>query len=351
MTLIYIMEIDNELIKKIKITPLLDTLKLENISDDIYFTEYRRDYISNSRLGVFKRDGVKAFFEGIPQTFNPSFITGELVHQQVLQPESFYVVDSVFKPTAKAGLMADALYKGDGSTPTDDEIKSQSYIIGYYKDKLTPNRLAEFRQKAEPYWRDRYIYELKNPNLSRSVERVYTDEKNFEILSNCLTSLKANNDIQSLLNPCGLLETPICMNEHTVLMDIQMEIPGYEPRIYKLKAKVDNFSLDREEGILTVNDLKTCGKPIDMFDPLQYSYQREIAFYSWLLKLCSKKFYNIENPKIKGNFLVVSTIPEYNSKVYPMTSKLFKSGIEEFKYLLRCVAYFNQVKGYEFSRA
>ena len=141
------MEIDNELIKKIKITPLIDTLKLENISDDIYFSnEYRKDYISNSRLGVLKRDGVKAFFEGIPSVFNPSFLTGELVHQQVLQPESFYVVDSVFKPTAKAGLMADALYKGDGTTPTDDEIKSQSYIIGYYKDKLTSNRLKEFRK-------------------------------------------------------------------------------------------------------------------------------------------------------------------------------------------------------------
>ena len=44
---------------------------------------------------------------------------------------------------------------------------------------------------------------------------------------------------------------------------------------------------------------------------------------------------------IKGNFLVVSTIPEYGTKVYPMTPKLFKSGIAEFKYLLQCVAYFN----------
>lgn len=344
------MEINNEIIKKIKITPLLDTLKVENISDDVYFTEYRRDYISNSRLGVFKRDGVKAFFEGIPQTFNPSFITGELVHQQVLQPESFYVVDSVFKPTAKAGLMADALYKGDGSTPTDDEIKSQSYIIGYYKDKLTPNRLAEFRQKAEPYWRDRYVYELKNPNLTRCVERIYTDEKNFEILTNCLNSLNNDSNIQNLLHPTGLIKEPKVMNEHTILMNIQMEVPEYEPRIYKLKAKLDNFVIDEEEETITVNDLKTCGKPIDMFDPLQYSYQREIAFYSWLLNFVAKKFYNLKNPKIKGNFLVVSTIPEYGTKVYPMTPKLFKSGIAEFKYLLQCVAYFNQVKGYEFPR-
>ena len=342
------MTVDNELIKQIKITPILDTLKLENIDDDTYFTQYRKDYISNSRLGILKKDGVKVFFEGIPQVYNPSFVTGELVHQQVLQPESFEVIDKVFKPTAKAGLMADALYKSDGSTPTDDEIKSQSYIIGYYKDKLTTNRLSEFKTKAEPYWRDRFIYEQNNPFKKGDKKRVYTDERNFEILTECLNNLNSNSEIQKLLHPEGLTEDPIVMNEHTILMDIRMEVPDYESRIYKLKAKLDNFTIDKEEGIITVNDLKTCGKPIAMFDPTYYSYQREIAFYSWLLKLVAQKYYNLEKPSIKGNFLVVSTVPEYSTTVYPMTDKLFISGLKEFVYLLKCVAYFNQVKGYEF---
>lgn len=71
-------------------------------------------------------------------------------------------------------------------------------------------------------------------------------------------------------------------------------------------------------------------------------------FYSYLLKLIAKRYYNIEKPIIKGNFLVVSTIPEYNTSVFPMTPKLFMSGWKEALYLLRCVAYFNQVKGFEF---
>jgi hypothetical protein len=50
----------------------------------------------------------------------------------------------------------------------------------------------------------------------------------------------------------------------------------------------------------------------------------------------------------KGNFLVVSTIPEYNTLVYPMTSKLFLSGWKEALFLLKSVAYLNQVKGYDF---
>ena len=342
------MEVDNELIKKIKITPILDSLKLEDIDDAIYFSERYKNYISNSRLGVLKKDGVKAFFKGIPQVYNPSFETGTLIHENVLEPDKYEVIEGVFKPTAKAGLMADALYKTDGTIPTDDEIKAQSYIIGYYKDKLTPNRIKEFRDKAEPYWRDRFLYEQNNPFKKSDKKRIYTDERNFELLTNCLKTLGENSEIQKLLHPSGIVEEPIVGNEKTILMDIQMEIPGYEPRIYKLKAKLDNFSIDIEENVITVNDLKTTSRPAVQFDPTFFSYQREIAFYSYLLKQIVKKYYNIENPTIKGNFLVVSTIPEYNTLVYPMTPKLFKSGMMEVSYLLKTVSYFNQVKGYEF---
>lgn len=341
------MEIDKNLVSQIKITPIIESLKLENIDDDTYFSEYKKDYISNSRLGILSKYGVKTFFEGIPSEYNASFETGSLVHQQVLQPEFFEVIEGVYKPTAKAGLMADALYKPDGTTPTDDEIKSMSYVIGYYKDKLTSNRIKEFRDKAEPYWRDRCIFEQKN-GIKSVKQRVYTDEKNFEILTNCLKSLNKDKNIQKLLHPDGLISEPIIKNEHTILLDVKMEVPGYEPRVYKLKAKLDNFTIDGETGTITVNDLKTTSRPAIQFDPRFFRYQREIAFYSYLLKLVAKYKFGIEQSSIKGNFLVVSTIPDYNTVVYPMTTKLFKMGWEEVKYLLKCVAYFNQVKGYEF---
>ena len=341
------MTIDKDLIKQIKITPILESLKLEDISDEVYFgDQYSKNYISNSRLGVLKKDGAKAFFEGIPQVYNSSFETGSLIHTMCLQSEDYEVIEGVYKPTAKAGLMADALYKADGTTPTDDEIKSMSYIIGYYKDKLTFNRLKEFRQKAEPYWRDRFIYEQNNPIGNK--ERVYTDEKNYELLCNCLKTLNSDENIQKLLHPISIVTEPIVGNEKTILLDIKMEVPGYEPRIYKLKAKLDNFSIDFDEETITVNDLKTTSRPASMFDPEYFSYQRELSFYSYLLKLCAQHIYKIEKPTIKGNFLVVSTVPDYNTRVYPMTSKLFKSGWNECVYLLKTVAYLNVVKGYEF---
>ena len=52
------MTVDNELIKQIKITPLIDTLKLEDIDDSVYFKEYNKGYISNSRLGKLVKEGL-----------------------------------------------------------------------------------------------------------------------------------------------------------------------------------------------------------------------------------------------------------------------------------------------------
>lgn len=341
------MKVDAEILNKIKITPLIDTLKLENIDDDIYFSNKYKNYISNSRLGVFKKYGVDAFFNGIPNEYNPSFVTGELVHQQVLQPEFFEVIEGVYKPTAKAGLMADALYKNDGTCVTDDEIKSESYKIGYYKDKLTENRLNEFRQKAEPYWRDRYLFEQSNPKSDKT--RIYTDIKNYDILQNCLNSINNNSKFQELLHPQGIIDPVLSFNEHTILMDIEMSTEEYGTELYHLKAKLDNFTINSEENTITVNDLKTTSRPASIFNPEYFSYQREIAFYNFLLKLVAKEKFNMESPSIKGNFLVVSTVPEYDTLIYPMTPKLYKSGWNEAKYLLRCVYYFNKIKGYKFS--
>ena len=341
------MQISNDDLKSIKITPLLDTLKLDKIDDATYFSNEYKNYISNSRLGLLKSKGVQAFFDWEGSTdYNPSFAFGTALHQLVLQPELFELIDSVYKPTAKAGLVADYLYKNDGTIPSDDDIKVASIKCNYYKDKLTTNRLLDFKSRAEIYWRDRFLYEQNNPPVE-GIERIYTDEKSVNLLKSCLDSVSKNKDIQKLLNPEGVVETPISGNEQAILLDIEAS-SDFGTKIYHLKAKLDNFSINKEENIITVNDLKTTSKLAVEFNPSYFSYQRELAIYSWLLKLCCKKYYNLENPTVKGNFLVVSIIPEYTSLVYPMTPQLFKQGWNEFLYLLKTVIYFDLTKNYDF---
>ena len=71
-----------------------------------------------------------------------------------------------------------------------------------------------------------------------------------------------------------------------------------------------------------------------------------MALYSWLLTMAAKKNYNIKNPKIRSNFLVVETIPNFNTKVVSMTRELFNKGFKEFTYLLKLVAFYC-MHGYE----
>lgn len=70
-------------LEEIKLEPLLDTLRLEKIDDNVYFTSpIYKNRISNSRLGLLNpnQDGSpEKFFAGFKQSFNPSFALGKII--------------------------------------------------------------------------------------------------------------------------------------------------------------------------------------------------------------------------------------------------------------------------------
>lgn len=329
----------------IKITPLLDTLYLEKISDEEYFSERYSNYISNSRLGLInpnQDNDPKAFFEGLSKhnKYSDALIFGSAVHCLTLQPELFYLCFDVDRPTSKAGFMADELYNQfKGKDPTDEAIIAASDKVDYYKGKMNEKRITELVDKCKGYWKARAEYEK---NLKDSRTPIYLDSKSRERVQQCVHALSRNKKIQGLLTPTGIIENPISENELAILLDVKVEIPNVSPFILKLKAKLDNFTIDKETNTIVVNDVKTIGKILSYFEENfdRFYYHRELAIYSWLLALCAKKFYGMENCTIKSNCLVVSTIPDYYTKVYEVTKKDFARGFCEFQYLLRLVAYY-----------
>lgn len=343
----------NDLLQQIKITPLLDTLRLENISDDSYFGEQYSDFISNSRMGLINpaQGGTpQAYFEGLSKNakFTTSLAFGSAVHELALQPESFFLCEDVAAPTAKVGLMADWLWKitKNGELPSDNVLREAAVKVDYYNGIPTSTQLNKVKEAIKPYFKARYKFEQDSTD-----ERcpIYFDDKNRDRLREVIKSLNENKDIQSLLHPEDLVGGFLpSENERTILLNVLAEVPGNEPVELRLKAKLDNFTIDQVGKVITVNDVKTTGKLISEFDSAvkMYHYYREIAFYSWLLSLCAKKFYDIENPTIKGNFLVVETIPAYWSSVVAMKPKWFTAGIKEFLTLLKMIAYYT-VNGYE----
>ena len=331
------------MLEDIKITPLLDTLKLEKIDDSTYFSEKYSNYISNSRLGLInpnKGGTPEAFFKGFKPIYSSSLIIGSAVHGMVLQPEYFNIVDSVDMPSGKIGFVVDELFNlCKGKDPTDDQITQAATKIDYYKGCVTANRIAEIRQKYADFSNAK-IRHLQTRGEDSRVD-LYLDQKSRDISYNCIRSLQENKYVQGILHPKGIIENPISEYEQAILLDVRIDMPNNGGSfILKLKSKLDNYVINKEMNEIQVNDIKTLGKILSEFpsNVEKYSYSRELAMYSFLLSLVAKKYYNMDNPTIKGHYLVVSTIPNYYSKVVKVTKKEFKEGFEEFKYLLRLVA-------------
>lgn len=341
--------ISKEDLKLIKINPILDSLKLEKISDDIYFSEKYSGYISNSRLSKInpEQGGTpEEFFGKMKPFYSSSLQVGSAVHELVLQPDLF-TLSKINKPTAKMGLLADKLYKPN-YTPTKEEILEAAKVIDYYKGDLTENQINTVLRRCSQYWADRSSLEASN---SDSREIIYLDEKSRETVLNCVTALNNNKYVREILYPKSSIgESPISEMEKAILLDIEVIMPNNNKFTLKLKSKLDNYTIDSNLNKICVNDVKTLGRILSEFNNniSKFRYNREIAMYSWLLSLCATKFYNLNNPNINGNYLVVSTIPNYYVKVVPMTPNMFKEGWEEFLYLLKLVAYYYN-EGYRFN--
>lgn len=336
----------------IKLEPLLDTLRVEKIDDKIYFNSpIYKNRISNSRLGLLnpKQGGSpEKFFSGFKQSFNPSFALGSAVHEQVLQPHLFKLAEDTGKPTAKMGGMADYLYDIFCQREvTDEDIIKASDSIDYYKGKMTPERIAEVRSKCAPYWETRAGLEF---NLDEVKEVRYLDYPMLEKAKSCIESLQSNKLAMDLLHPKGIVEDPISECEQAILLDVKAIMPDGKEVILHLKAKLDNYTIDTETNTIKVNDVKTHGQMLNTFDEakVKYHYGREIAFYMFLLNLVAKEKYGMINPKKQANYLVVSTVPNFYSKVVPIGMIEIRKGFHELQRLLRYSAYLMCCKGYSF---
>ena len=337
-------------LNNIKIIPLIETLKLQKIDDDIYFSKKYSGYISNSRLSLINpaQDGTpEKFFEGFKPIYSSAFDLGSFVHQLTLQSNSFYLVDTVNKPTAKLGCLADRLYSVyvQGEV-TDRHIIEEATTIDYYHGNLNEKKLANVREQCVPYWEARRQFES---TYKGDKQLIYSDEKTRQTVWNCVKALNSNKLIQELLHPKGLISDPISENEQAILLDILVKIPNRPEFILSLKAKLDNYTIDNETNTIVVNDIKTIGKILSEMNNniAKFHYNREFAVYSYLLSLCAKKYYEMGTYSVKGNYLVVSTIPKYYTKVIPMTLNMYKEGFEEFQFLLRLIAYYYD-QGYRF---
>lgn len=332
--------------RNVKLIPLFDTIQLIEMSDEEYFSEKWAGYISNSTLALINPDqdgSPQIYKEGLSKhpKYSDSLVFGSAVHELVLQPKEFAVVNNVDRPTAKMGAMADELYKtflSNKGVVSDKDIIAASDKIDYYKGKMDSIKIENVKDKCINYWWDRRDWESEL--LCSEIEPIYLDPKSREKLQLCLASVEANKEVQDLLHPKGVFEEPISMNEAALFMDVKAEHEGKET-ILKLKGKLDNFTIDIETNEVVLNDLKTTGHwLIDFGDSFKkYHYNRQMAMYAWMLRSYVQKQYNIKPSSLMANMLLVCTVPDYRAGVFRVTNGEIRKGFLEFKDLLQRVAY------------
>ena len=147
------------------------------ITDEEYFSDKYKHYISNSRLGLLNPKQ-----EGSPDKFFTGFVTngyiscfelGSAVHELYLQPEYFELAPDLNRPSAKLGAVADYLYPKflKYKKVSKQDILEASDIINYYKGKITDDLVKKVLESCLPYWRNRKDYKESDKTT------IYLDRK------------------------------------------------------------------------------------------------------------------------------------------------------------------------------
>lgn len=336
-----------EELSSIKFRVIDESLKLEDISDELYFSDKFKNYVSNSRLKLInptEGGNPDKYFKGVPKLFTESLVFGTLVHQLVLQPDDFLLVEEVLLPPGKPGLIAELAYSSSGELPHDNTLLDYCKLVDFWGGNPSNATFSKMKEQIKPFIKNRAKYEEEyySTHIGKGFPKlVYVNPANLERINPCIESIKNNSKIQELLHPVDLMgESLPNSNEATILLDVEASMPGCDPVVLHLKSKLDNYSIDEMSNTIKVNDVKTTSS-LNYFDFAikKYHYYREMGMYSWLLSKCAKEMFDLNNPRIESNFLVVETKPEFGSKVTPCTTAMLKAGMKEFIYLLRLVAY------------
>lgn len=279
------------------------------------------------------------------------------IHELILQPEEFELNDYT-KPSAKAGKMVESIFKYRcKGYSISKSIEQASEDVSYYVGQLNGNKISKLISSGLEY----YLFLRANKDVPYGKEQIILDKRTRETCLKCVESIRRNTDAMNLLKPDEFsLDQYLNKNEDTIVMEIVVTFPNStsDPNaeevsiLLKLKAKIDNWNLNIDEGLLNLNDLKTTGKMWYMFpgSTIQetgefvegsfqhYHYYRQLAMYYWmLLSYLNREDYKVSKSYL--NIISVQTIPNYSSTVFKIPNKWLLKGLKEFKTLLSYAAY------------
>ena len=351
---------------KCKIQFLIETCRMEDISDDEYFSEKYKHFVSNSKISLInpKQGGSpQKYRDGIKQSYNSSFEFGSAVHAILLQGDKFVLSDYIKKPSAKLGVFIDHIIKHrKKGLSIYESMDRASVTADYYSKKLTPKIIRKALESGLDYYYQVVFNGLLNKVDGKEV--IVLPEKTLYAVQECIKSVKNTNKARLALYGNNFLDTVEFLNEIALFIDIVVTLPDETQVIVPFKLKIDNATIDPEIKTAFLNDLKTTGKSVNYFmggfidksddNPegswingsfQNFSYYRQMGVYMMIFQMYCKTL-GYEGYKFKSNMIVVESQNPHNCKVFPVNSSYIKEGLAEFKELICRVAW-HETNGYD----
>lgn len=343
------METINLKFSDFRIVPDIQSVHREAIPDEEYFSKKYSLFISNSRLKL-----INPAEGGSPQAFlenrhivSPSLSLGTAIHSQVLTPEEYIIAPKIGKPGAKLGLVIDEIErllksKKQKFDSFEDLIKAAAIKVNYYTN-IIDSKISGIKS----IWYN-YAKSLEKIKSEAEGKEILTlCDKDWDIAQDCIQSIKKNQAIMSKLHPVDMFGDPIeSYFEDALFMDYIVTYQGKQCAILRFKLKIDNWTLDEDNKIVTVNDLKTSGHGIQSFmEPdgsfFNYHYFRQLQVYENILEkylLKSRGISKASGWTFKRNILAVETIFDHNSQCFAIGDDYIYHGQQESEELLKRVA-------------
>ena len=332
-----------------RIVPDIDSVHRELIDDGEYFsTKYSR-FLSNSRLRWINPEegGSPRLFANPPRLILGALNLGSYIHGSLLNPEEFYLAPKINKPGAKLGLVIDEIERLLNSKKVkfesfDELVKAAALQVDYYSKTIDSK--IDFIKSA---WHE-YMLRLEEIKPLANNKPILTLSNNdLDIAQNCVKSLKENSIIMSKLHPVDVFGDPIeSYCEDALFMDYIVTYQGKQCATLRFKLKIDNWTIDSDNKVVSVNDLKTTGHAVQSFvEPggslERLHYYRQLAIYDEILMYYLLKTRGISRSSgwnVEHNIFAVETVMNNYSQCFVINDNYIHKGIDEAHELLKRVA-------------
>ena len=351
------------MLENITLKPLLDSVERIQMEDPEYFA---LDAISNSKLALInpEQDGSpQRFFMERSNYSSTALELGTAVHALLLERGKNFLSDFE-KPGGKIPLLIKTAYNLSvrEQNPIDytEALTIACKIHDYYSTALSDTRINTLKEKGQEYLD--FLKEEAKPGMI-----VLTADQRDKCIK-CVGSVKSNSHAIGLLYP-EQSDTLLSFDEDVILMDVEATFEEeLEDNVItmKIKGKIDNWSVDLKNNIITMNDLKTTGKALQFFPGRwqedkykegeqifiegsfqKYHYNRQLAFYMAILLAHCNKTYGERDWSLAVNIIAVETIYPFRSQVFRIGEETLKKGMEEYNSLMKRVAYHTKYSYYK----